>query len=200
MFSAWTRRGEREGATDNRPVLAEILALRAEKAKLLGFASFADYKLDDTMAKTPDAVEALLRAVWDKARERATGDAQTLAALAAGEGDNAPLAASDWRYYAEKAAAGRVRDRRGAAQELLPARPDDRCAFDVAGRLFGLTFEPLPDVRAWHPDARVWLVRDRDGAERGLFIGDYFARTSKRSGAWMSALRRSTGSTAARRP
>ncbi|WP_294641935.1 M3 family metallopeptidase [uncultured Aureimonas sp.] len=189
VFSAWTRRGEREGATDNRPVLAEILALRAEKAKLLGFASFADYKLDDTMAKTPDAVEALLRRVWDKARERATGDAQTLAALAASEGDNAPLAASDWRYYAEKRRQAEFAIDEGALKSFFQLDRMIDAAFDVAGRIFGLTFEALPDVRAWHPDARVWLVRDRDGAERGLFIGDYFARTSKRSGAWMSALR-----------
>ncbi|WP_279481096.1 M3 family metallopeptidase [Aureimonas sp. SK2] len=189
VFDAWTRRGERADATDNRPVLAEILQLRAEKAKLLGFPSFAHYKLDDTMAKAPDTVEALLRRVWDKARERAEGDAAKLAALAAGEGDNAPLAASDWRFYAEKRRQAEFAIDEGALKSFFQLDRMIDAAFDVAGRLFGLTFEPLPAIRAWHPDARVWRVRDADGAERGLFIGDYFARTSKRSGAWMSALR-----------
>lgn len=189
MFGAWTRRGERESGTDNRPVLAEILQLRAEKARLLGFRSFADYKLDDTMAKTPDRVEALLRRVWDKARERVDGDARKLAALAASEGDNAPLGAADWRFYAEKRRQAEFSIDEGALKAFFQLDRMIDAAFDVAGRLFGLRFEPLPEVRAWHPDARVWRVRDRDGTERGIFIGDYFARTSKRSGAWMSALR-----------
>ncbi len=193
VFGAWTRRGERDGATDNRPVLAEILRLRAEKAKLLGFASFADYKLDDTMAKTPESVEALLRRVWDKARERAESDAGKLSALAAAEGDNAPLGAADWRYYAEKRRQAEFAIDEGALKSFFQLDRMIEAAFDVAGRLFGLSFEPLPDVRAWHPDARVWRVRDADGAERGFFIGDYFARTSKRSGAWMSALRSQHG-------
>ncbi|RIY00985.1 M3 family peptidase [Aureimonas flava] len=189
VFGAWTRRGEREGATDNRPVLAEILRLRAEKARLLGFPSFAAYKLDDTMAGTPETVEALLRRVWDKARERAEADARTLATLAASGGDNAPLGAADWRFHAEKRRQAEFAIDEGALKSYFQLDRMIEAAFDVAGRLFGLRFEPLPEIRAWHPDARVWRVLDADGTERGLFIGDYFARTSKRSGAWMSALR-----------
>ncbi|MEH6720687.1 MAG: M3 family metallopeptidase [Aurantimonas endophytica] len=188
-FRAWTGRGENDGPSDNRAIMAEMLALRAEKARLLGFASYAAYKLDDQMAKTPEAVRGLLETVWTHARERALSDATALAALAAAEGDNSPIEPWDWRFYAER--------RRQAEfdldeTELKPYFQLDRmidAAFDVAGRLFGLTFEPMPEAKGWHPDIRVWRVRDRDGRERGRFIGDYFARASKRSGAWMSALR-----------
>ncbi|WP_062210443.1 M3 family metallopeptidase [Aureimonas sp. AU12] len=189
VFAAWTARGENAGATDNRPILAEILALRAEKAKLLGFASFADYKLDDTMAKTPDAVEGLLRRVWDKARERAVADGAILGALAAADGANRPLAASDWRYYAEKRRRAEFAIDESALKSYFQLDRMIEAAFDVAGRLFGLRFEALPGVAAWHPDVRVWRVLAADGSPVGLFLGDYFARASKRSGAWMSALR-----------
>ncbi|MCP3056602.1 M3 family metallopeptidase [Aurantimonas marianensis] len=188
-FRAWTSRGENDGPSDNRSIMAEILRLRGEKAGLLGFANYAAYKLDDQMAKTPGAVRALLEEGWDHAKTRAADDAEALRALAAGAGDNHALEPWDWRYYAEK--------RRRAEfdldeAELKPYFQLDRmieAAFDVAGRLFGLTFEPVPDVKAWHPDVKAWSVRDRTGRERGLFLGDYFARSSKRSGAWMSALR-----------
>ena len=188
-FRAWTGRGESDGPTDNRAIMAEMLKLRAEKARLLGFASYAAYKLDDQMAKTPGAVRGLLETVWTHARSRALEDAEALAALAAAEGDNAPIEPWDWRFYAERRRQAEFDLDEG---EVKPYFQLDRmidAAFDVAGRLFGLTFEPLPKAKAWHEDIRVWRVRDRAGHERGLFLGDYFARSSKRSGAWMSALR-----------
>jgi peptidyl-dipeptidase Dcp len=189
-FRAWIARGENPGPTDNRSLIAEILKLRAEKAKLLGFASFAAYKLDDAMAKTPGAVRALLEEVWVKARERALSDATALQTLSTASGDNAQLEPWDWRYFAEK--------RRQAEfdfdeAQLKPYFELDRmieAAFDVAARLFGLSFERRPEAVAWHPDVRIWRVRNADGAEIGTFFGDYFARASKRSGAWMSSLRR----------
>ncbi|WP_427026064.1 M3 family metallopeptidase [Aureimonas ureilytica] len=193
LFSAWTRRGEMDAAHDNRPIIAEMLRLRAEKAKLLGFESFADYKLDDTMAKTPAHVEALLTRVWEKAREAALADAQTLKDLAASSGDNAPFTAADWRYWSEKRRHAEFAIDESALKSYFTLDRMIDAAFDVAGRLFGLRFEPLPDLKAWHPDARAWRVLDADGAPRGLFVGDYFARSSKRSGAWMSALRSQHG-------
>lgn len=192
-FEAWIRRGEMGGATDNRANVAETLRLRAEKAKLLGFGSFADYKLDDTMAKTPAAVRTLLLGVWGKARERAGADAEILSRIAASEGDNAPLAPSDWRYYAEKRRASEFSIDEDALKAYFPLERMIAAAFDVANRLFGVTFAELTDARAWHPDARVWEVRNADGSKRGIFVGDYFARSSKRSGAWMSALRSQHG-------
>ncbi|MEF2071556.1 M3 family metallopeptidase [Consotaella aegiceratis] len=188
-FKAWVARGENEGASDNRPIMAEILALRAEKARLLGYPSFAAYKLDDEMAKTPQAVRALLEEVWVKAKERAASDAAALSALAATAGDNAPLAPWDWRYYAEKRRAAEFAIDESEVKPYFQLERMIEAAFDVAGRLFGLSFELLDGASAWHPDVRAWRVSGADGRERGLFLGDYFARPEKRSGAWMSALR-----------
>ncbi|MCM2502469.1 M3 family metallopeptidase [Aureimonas altamirensis] len=188
-FAAWTARGAHDGPHDNRPIMAETLRLRAEKARLLGYGSFAEFKLADSMAKTPDAVRTLLTSVWDKARARAAVDAEALAALAAAEGDNAALAPSDWRYYAERRRQAEFSFDEGALKPYFQLDRMIEAAFDVANRLFGLTFERVEGARAWHPDARVWQVLRADGSKLGIFIGDYFARSSKRSGAWMSALR-----------
>lgn len=193
LFAAWTLRGEMDAAHDNRPLITEMLSLRAEKAKLLGFESFAHYKLDDTMAKTPANVEALLTRVWEKARDAALRDAETLRALAADSGANAPFTAADWRYWSEKRRHAEFAIDESALKTYFTLDRMIEAAFDVANRLFGLRFEPLPGLKAWHPDARGWRVLDRDGTARGLFIGDYFARSSKRSGAWMSALRSQHG-------
>ncbi|MDN2565655.1 M3 family metallopeptidase [Aquibium sp. A9E412] len=189
VFRAFTGRGARDGETDNRPLVAETLALRAEKARLLGYADYAAYKLDDTMAGSADAVIELMRPVWDKARARAAEDEAALADLAAEEGHNHAIAAWDWRHYARKLRNARLAFDETEAKPYLSLDAMTAAAFDVAGRLFGLTFEEQPGVAAWHEDVRVFLVRGADGRERGLFLSDPFARASKRSGAWMSALR-----------
>jgi peptidyl-dipeptidase Dcp len=188
-FEAWIRRGENGGATDNRAVVAEMVALRAERAALLGYPSFAHFKLDDTMAKTPDRVRALLEAVWKPAVAKAARERDDLQAIVDAEGGDFRIAPWDWRYYAEK-----VRRARYALDEaeLKPYFQLDRmieAAFDVATRLFGIRFTPRSDVPVYHPQVRAWEVTDQAGAPVGLFLGDYFARTSKRSGAWMSSFR-----------
>ncbi|PZU90116.1 MAG: peptidase M3 [Chelatococcus sp.] len=189
-FSAWSRRGETGGDSDNRAIVAEMVRLRAEKAKLLGYATFAHFKLDDTMAKTPENVRGLLELVWAPAKARAGREAADLAALAQGEGESGPIRPSDWRHYAEK-----VRQQTYALDEavLKPYFQLDRvrqAAFDVAGKLFGLSFAERPDLVGYHPDVTIYEVTETaSGRHIGLFIGDYFARASKRSGAWMSAFR-----------
>ncbi len=189
IFRAFAMRGDNGGATDNKAIIAEMVRLRAERAKLLGFADFAHYRLDDAMAKTPAAVRDLLDTVWARARQKALADRDAMQKLVAEDGGNFKLAAWDWRYYAEK-----LRQRLCDFDEMTikPYLNLDRmieAAFYTAQRLFGLTFSPRPDVPVWHPDVRVWQVRDRDGNEVGLFFGDYFARPSKRSGAWMTSIR-----------
>ena len=190
-YEAWAKRGENGGATDNRTLVTEIVALRDEKAKLLGYANFAAFKLDDTMAKTPDAVMDLLMPVWDKAKQRASEEQADLEKLITGEGLNHPVAGWDWRYYAEKLRAERFAFDEGDLKPYLQLNKIIEAAFDVATRLFGLTFKEHQGVQTWHPDVRVWEVFNADGSRRGLFLGDYFARQSKRSGAWMSALQSS---------
>lgn len=188
-FRAFTMRGQNGGATDNTAVVRDMLRLRAEKAKLLGYASYAALKLDDTMAKTPEAVHRLLDPVWEKALEKATSDQIELQRLAAEAGSNEQFAAWDWRFYQEKLRAEKFAfDEAELKPYLQLDRIIDAC-FDVATKLFGITFEEKQGIATWHPDARVFVVKNADGSERGLFLADYFARPSKRSGAWMSALK-----------
>jgi len=187
-FKAWLARGE-SAAADNRPIIAETVALRAEQARLLGYPSYADFRLADTMAKTPEAALGLLNSVWAPARARALREQEKLQALVAEEGGNFEVAAWDWRYYAEQQ---RKREFDLDESELKPYLQLERiieAAFDTAHRLFGLSFREQKDVPVWHPDVRAWEVTGRDGRFIGLFYGDYFARPSKRSGAWMEAIR-----------
>lgn len=186
-YRAWTLRGANGGKTDNRAIAAETLALRAERARLLGYASFADFKLETEMAKSPDAVETLLMQVWQPARARAEADAAVLAGMLHDDGINGELEAWDWRYYSERR---RKAEHDLDEAELKPYLQLDRmveAAFTCAGRLFGLAFSPM-ELPLYHPDARAWEVT-RHGEHVAVFIADYFARGSKRSGAWCSAMR-----------
>jgi peptidyl-dipeptidase Dcp len=188
-FRAWTRRGELAGESDNRQILAAILQLRAERAQLLGFPTFADFKLVDTMAKTPANARALLDAVWQPALRQMRHERAALQEECARQGDNIPIAAPDWRYYAQA-----VKKRRHQIDEaeLKPYLQLDNiiaAAFHTATRLFGLSFTARFDVPVYHPDVRVWEAADASGRHVALFLGDYFARPSKHSGAWMSVLR-----------
>jgi len=189
LLDAFLARGEKGGESDNRAIIAETLALRDERAKLLGYETYAHYKLDDTMAETPEAVRALLDKVWPVGRKAAEREAERLAALAAQDGQNGPFRKADWRHYAEKL---RARDYAINEQELRPYFPLSRmieAAFFVAGKLFGLKFEERRDLKLYNPDVRAFDVQDANGAHVALFLGDYFARPSKRGGAWMSAFR-----------
>ena len=184
-FNAWIARGE--GKNDNRPLVSEILHLRNSKARLLGYENFAAYKLDDSMAKTPDAVNALLAPVWEKAVERAGEEEAALEGLAREAGDNHSIKPWDWRYYSERMRSSKFDFSESELKPYLQLDQIIAAAFDVAGRLFGLSFKPLNDIKAYHPDVRVFEVLNREGNLQGIFMGDYFARPSKRSGAWMSA-------------
>ena len=185
-YKAWAARGANGGETDNRAIVSETLRLRQEQTALLGYKSFSEFKLETQMAKTPVRVRDLLMQVWGPAKARAEADGTILTQMMAEDGLNGPLMAWDWRYYAQKR---RKADHDLDEAELKPYLQLDQmiaAAFDCAQRLFGLTFQEL-SLPLHHKDARVWEVR-RDGAHLALFIGDYFARSGKRSGAWCSAL------------
>lgn len=186
-YEAWVARGENAGPTDNRGLAAEILALRDERARLLGYDSFADYKLEPEMAKTPAAVRDLLMAVWGPAKAAAETDADVLTRMMQEDGVNGPLEAWDWRYYSEKR---RQAEHDLDEAELKPYLQLDQmiaAAFDCATRLFGLSFAPI-DAPMAHPDARAWEIRRGDRL-MAVFVADYFARAGKRSGAWCGSLR-----------
>ena len=189
LFRAFIARGEGGGATDNKAMIAEMVALRAERARLLGYPSFAHYRLDDAMAKTPAAVRALLERVWAPARGRALADRDAMAAIAQAEGGNFEFAAWDWRHYAGKLRQARCDLDEAAIKPYFQLERMIEAAFYTAGRLFGLSFERRDGIPVWHDDVRVWEVRDAEGRHRGLFFGDYFARSSKHGGAWMTTLR-----------
>lgn len=186
-YQAFTARGANGNDNDNRAIAAEILKLREERAHLLGYADFASYKLETEMAKTPDRVAELLEAVWQPAKARAEADATVLEEMMHAEGINGDLEAWDWHYYAAKR---RKAEHDLDEAELKPYLQLERmieASFACATRLFGLEFTPL-DVPLYHEDCRAWEVT-RNGEHVAVFIGDYFARGSKRSGAWCSAMR-----------
>lgn len=188
VFQAWIKRGANGGTTDNRALIAETVALRDERARLLGFETFADYRLDDQMAKTPAAARGLLDEVWGRARAKANVERDALQAMIAEEGGNFALAPHDWRYYAEKLRKAKYDLDEAEIKPYFQLDKMIEAAFETATRLFGLTFTPVV-VPLYHPDARAFEVTDKSGAHVGLFIGDYFARASKHSGAWMTSLR-----------
>ncbi|WP_294925467.1 M3 family metallopeptidase [uncultured Paracoccus sp.] len=189
-FRGWIARGSGQGAhgadSDNRPLVAEILALRHERAQLLGYADFAGFKLEPEMARNAENVRSLLMQVWRPAKARAQSDAARLTRMLREDGETGALQPWDWRHYA-----GRLRraEHRIDDAEIKPYLSLDAmigAVFDTANRLFGLEFQPL-DAALWSPDVRAWRVT-RDGRLMAVFVGDYFARPSKRSGAWCSAL------------
>jgi len=186
-FRAWEARGANGGKTDNRAIAAETLTLREERAKLLGYENFAAYKLETEMAKTPEAVQQLLMEVWEPAKRQANADAEVLSAMMREDGLNGDLAPWDWRYYAEKRRAAEHDLDEAALKPYFQLDRMIEASFACANRLFGLEFKPL-DVPLYHPDCRAWDV-SRGGEHVAVFIGDYFARGSKRSGAWCSAMR-----------
>ncbi len=187
VWRAFVSRGHNGNANDNRAVVAEIVKLRAELAGLLGYPSYADYKLADSMARTPAAAQELLEAVWRPGRQRALDDAKALQELAAKDGDFT-LEAWDWRYYAEELRLARYDFDENQIKPYLELERVIEAAFYTATRLFGLSLVPRGDIAPYHPDVRVWEVQ-REGKAIGIFYGDYFARASKRSGAWMTSFR-----------
>jgi peptidyl-dipeptidase Dcp len=189
-WRAWTTRGEHPGEHDNRPVAREILTLRNEQARLHGHASYADYALADTMAGRVSAVDELLWKVWEPAKAAAEQERAALEAMLHSRGEpQLAIEPWDWRYHAEK-----VRQLRFDLDEaeVKPYFPLDRmveAVFDCAQRLFGVRFVERPELKAYHPDVKVYEVRGAGDTLVGVFLHDNFARPSKRSGAWMSSYR-----------
>jgi peptidyl-dipeptidase Dcp len=187
-FEAWTNRGANGGKTDNRRIIAEILALRAERARLLGFKTAADAALEFSMAKTPANVRKLLMEVWEPAKARALQERDGLQKAALAEGGNFKIAAWDWRYYADKARKAKFDVGEAEVKPYLQLDNVIAAAFDVATRLFKVRFTERKDLPVYHPEVRTFEVT-RNSKHVGLFLGDYFARASKRSGAWCSGWR-----------
>jgi peptidyl-dipeptidase Dcp len=189
-WRAWVGRGEHAGPHDNRPLARQILALRQRQAALMGAASYADFKLADTMAQRRDRVWALLDAVWVRALPALAQERALLreAMAAAGHSADAELQPWDWRYWAEQVRQAHFALDEAALKPYFALPNMVAAAFDCAQRLFGLQFKRRPDLVAYHPDVDVYQVSDAQGGAIGLFLHDNFARPDKRSGAWMSVL------------
>lgn len=187
-YEAWIARGAHPGPHDNRVLIPEILALRSERAQLLGYANFAAFRLADSMAGSCEAAEALLAEVWEPGKAKAKAEAGRLLTVARTEGFNGQLAAWDWRYYAEKIRRADYALDESELKSYFVFDNLQQAAFDTATRLFGLTFTPLPDMPVYHPEVRAYEVKDGAG-HVGIFLADPFARPDKRSGAWMSSFR-----------
>ena len=189
LFQAWTLRGDNNNKFDNKAIITESVALRTERAQLLGYPTHAHYSLDDSMAKKPEAAMELMLRVWKPAREQALRDRDAIAKTMAGDGAGSEVRPWDWAFYAE-----RVRKAQFDLDEteLKPYFQLDRmiqAVFYVAGRLHGLQLVERKDLKGWHPDVRAWEVKNAKGEHLAVFYGDYFARPTKRSGAWMNSYR-----------
>ena len=192
---AWrmfTNRGDNGGAHDNNAIITQILQLRAERAKLLGYATHAHLRLDNTMAKTPEAAMQLMEQVWKPAVARVHEEVADMLALAKKEGAPANFKFEPWdyRYYAEKVRKARYDLDQNEVKQYLQLDKMREGMFWVAGELFNFAFVPVTDVPVYHPDVQVWQVNDKTtGKQVGLWYFDPYARAGKNSGAWMNAYR-----------
>jgi len=188
-FKAWAKRGDNDNEFDNKALIRQILTLRIEKAALLGYKTYADYILDDVMAKTPAAATALMEKVWKPAVAAAHRETAELEAAMRKDGISGPLEAWDWRYYSEKV---RLAQYDLNEEQIKPYFELDRmieAAFDCAKKLFGLQFVRRKDLPVYDPDVRTWEVKGMDGKTIGIFYGDYYSKPNKNSGAWMNVFR-----------
>lgn len=188
LFQASAQRGNHGGPNDTKAIAERLAQLRAQKAKLLGFADFASYALDDQMARTPQAADKLMTSLVPASTAKAREEAAKMQAIIDREKGGFQLGPQDWEFYAEKV---RRAEYDLDESQIKPYLALDRVlqdgVFYAANRMYGLTFKERHDIPVYHPDVRVWEVFDASGASLALFYGDYFARPNKSGGAWMDS-------------
>lgn len=189
LHTAYLERGNKNDAQDTKKRVSRIAALRAEKAKLLGFKTWADFMLDDRMAKTAKNAMGLLEQLWTPTMAIAKKDAKELQAMLEKDHKGATLESWDWRFYAERLKKQRYDLDEEATKPYFPIDRVRDGAFDVAKKLFGITFTERKDLPIYHPEAKVFEVKEGDGRHLGVFYVDYHPRAIKRGGAWCSAFR-----------
>lgn len=189
LFDGYRHRAANGGATDNGDLITEIAKLRAEAADLRGYRSHAAFQLETRMAKTPENALDFLGKVWEPGLERAKEEKLEMQAIVDAEGNNFIIEGHDWWYYAEKLRQQKYAIDDSEVRPYFLMENVREGAFHVANQLFGVTFEPLNDVPKWNPQVQPYLALDADGNHLGVFMLDYYARDSKRGGAWMSTYR-----------
>ncbi len=185
MYEAYTSLAS-QGEYDNKPVINQILKARAEKAKLLGYPDYASYMTANVMAKTVDNAEDLLLKIWEPAVKRVHEEVAEMQALADSEGAGIKIAPWDYYYYAEKVRTKKFALNEGEVRAYFSLDNVREGIFNMAKRLYGVTFTELPDAPKYHPEVKVYEVKDEKGEHVAVFMTDYFPRASKRQGAWMS--------------
>jgi len=190
IYRGYFMQGDHNDEYDNKNVVREIVALRAERAHLLGFATHAAYILDDNMAKTPGRVYDLLNRLWKPSLRRATQERDDMQKMIDAEGGKFKLAPWDWWYYAEKVKKAKYNFDDEALRPYFQLENVRKGAFEVAHRLFGITFEERFDIPRYNDEVRTFEVKDADGSHLAIYLVDYFPRASKRGGAWMSPFRK----------
>jgi peptidyl-dipeptidase Dcp len=189
IFLGYAMRGDNDNEHDNKAILSRMADLRVEKAKLLGYDSYADYVLSDNMAETPARVYGLLDQIWKPALRAAKSDRDAYQAMMIDDGVDADFEAWDWRYYAERVRKARYDLDEESLRPYFEVNAARDGVFLVANRLYGITFTELTDAPRWHPDQQVFEVKEADGSHVGVLYMDFFMRDSKRGGAWMNSLR-----------
>ncbi|HEX7486089.1 MAG TPA: M3 family metallopeptidase [Vicinamibacterales bacterium] len=189
ILDAYTSRCDHNDQWDNKKTLSRIAALRAERAQLMGYKTYADFVLEENMAKNPEGVYRLLNQLWTPARNVALKEAADQQAEIDKEGGNFKLGAGDWRYYTEKVRKARFDLDEQALRPYFKLDNVVQGAFAVANKLYGLTFTPLPNLPVYHPEVKAYEVKDANGAHLAVFLTDYHPRPGKRTGAWTGSLR-----------
>ena len=189
LYKSYVMRGDNNNETDNKQIAAKIAKLRAERAKIMGYKTHAHFVLEENMLKTPNEVYELLIKLWEPAVKRAKAEVADMQIVADAEGQNFEIAAWDWWHYSEKVRKEKYDLDESAIKPYLSLDNVLQGVFNTTNKLWGLNFTELFDIDLYHPDARVWEVTDIDGSHLGIFIGDYFTRSNKRGGAWMSSFK-----------
>ncbi len=189
LYNSYVMRGDNNNDTDNKKTAAQIAKLRAERAQIMGYKTHAHFILDDNMLKTPEEVYDLLNKLWKPAVKRAKVEVADMQAVADAEGQNFKIAAWDWWHYSEKVRKEKYDLDESAIKPYLSLDNVLQGVFNTTNKLWGLNFTEIFDIDLYHPDARIWEVTDKDGSHLGIFIGDYFTRSNKRGGAWMSSFK-----------
>ena len=189
LYNSYVMRGDNNNDKDNKEIAAQIAKLRAERAQIMGYKTHAHFTLDDNMLKTPEEVYDLLYKLWKPAVKRAKVEVADMQAVADSEGHDFKVAAWDWWHYSEKVRKEKYDLDESAIKPYLSLDNVLQGVFNTTNKLWGLNFTEIFDIDLYHPDARIWEVTDKDGSHLGIFIGDYFTRSNKRGGAWMSSFK-----------
>ena len=189
LYKSYVMRGDNNNEFDNKKIAAQIAKLRADRANIMGYKTHAHFILEENMLKTPEEVYDLLLQLWRPALKRAKVEVADMQAVADAEGQEFKVAAWDWWHYSEKVRKAKYDLDEAAIKPYLSLDNVIQGVFNTTNKLWGLNFREIFDIDLYHPDARVWEVTDKDGSHLAIFIGDYFTRSNKRGGAWMSSFK-----------